>query len=105
MQDSSTHRIKKFTTRASLAREISSQPTQEYTYHHYQAQNVASQQMKLVEDTPSEPHSSRAADETAILQAKINAEIKKQPLNFYNPGQGTISQTAFLQHQIDLRRR
>ena len=49
--------------------------------------------------------SDRAADETALLQAKINAELKNKPLDFNNPGKGTVSQTAFLQHQIDLRRR
>ena len=105
MQDSNPNRIKKFTSRSSLARESRPEQPQEYIYHSYRTQDVSSQQMKLVEEDSAQRHDSRAADETALLQAKINTELKNKPLDFNNPGKNTVSQTAFLQHQIDLRRR
>ncbi|MEI8072741.1 MAG: hypothetical protein WCH00_01450 [Candidatus Saccharibacteria bacterium] len=88
-----------------IPEQTSYEESEDYTYHTYDSSNMISEdQMKLVDENAL-LRASRAADETAMLQAKINAERKNLPIDLDTKQSNVVSRTAYLQHQIDLRRK
>jgi hypothetical protein len=86
---------------------VSIEEARDYIYYQYHVpEPVAKDQLQLVEDEESVVHhNSRAADETAYLQAQINAKRKQKPIQYVSDKKDSIGHTAFLQNQIDLRRK
>lgn len=105
-EPSSPQKIQRFVPPQWLE-EISVQETTDYTHHQYQAvEPLSRDQLSLVEDNElAQHHDSRAADETAYLQAQINAKRADKPLEYVSDKPDSVGHTAYLQHQIDLRRK
>ncbi len=105
MSDSSSpQKIQRFVPTQWLT-EVTILETNEHIHHHYEtqlAETSKAEPSQIEEITESQ---SIAANETAQLQAKINAKRKKQPIILVSNKNDSVGHTAFLQHQIDLRRK
>ncbi len=104
MSDSSSpQKIQRFVPTQWLT-EVRVQETNTYTHHYYEAQPLARVKLDTLHDTPTQTEKSQAATETAHLQAQINAKRKNKPISLMSDKRDIVGHTAFLQHQIDLRR-
>ncbi len=100
----SSKKIQKFAPMPTWPTQVSASESSDYIYQSFDT-STSPKQLDMAGNVTPAVRGDKTAQETAFLQAKINARRKNTQIQPLSDGSDSVTHTAFLQNQIDLRRK